>query len=98
MGGINQDVIGQLQQLVMQGIVQQSGELLRRVRLGEVGPPDIADEERISGEYCPRPLGLFFVRDDQTDALWRVARGLEPLDAELANRQLKAVRDVHMRK
>ena len=35
----------------MQAVVEQAGELLGRGVLGQVGPADIADEERIAREH-----------------------------------------------
>jgi hypothetical protein len=57
---IDQGVIWQRQQLLVQGIVKHSRQLISRHadRRQEVGPPNIANEERVAGQHRMRILGI----------------------------------------
>src|SRR5262245_7210478 len=77
----------------MQTVVKHSGHLLRReaFRADKVRSPDIADEERISGEDFLRLIRNLGVGDQYGDAFWRVARSLQDAQNYFADPELIAV-------
>ena len=50
-------VVGKFEEFLVEALVEQSGELLRGVVAGEIGPADVADEESIAGEDGARLCG-----------------------------------------
>src|ERR1019366_4580347 len=58
----------------------------------------VADEQRVSGQRSPRRRRLLFVGNNQTDALRRVSRCSENVDAQFADAQLETIANSDMRK
>ena len=83
---------GKGEELVVQGAVEVAGEAVGGAADGgeQVGPADVADEQRVAGEHGPR-LGVGVLADDDRDRLGRVARGVADLQGDLAERQPLAV-------
>ena len=53
----------------------------------QVGPADVADEQRVAGEHAVRDLVVGMLVDDDADRLGRVARRRQDLERHLAERQ-----------
>src|SRR5262245_33581644 len=77
----------------MQTVVKHSGHLLRReaFRADQVRPPDVADEKRVAGQDFLRLIRSLRVDDQNGDAFWRVARGLQNAENDFADPELVAV-------
>jgi hypothetical protein len=77
-GGIDAGGVGQREQLAVQTVVELVGQFVAGVaeRGEQVGPPDVADEESISGEDPVGHLVVGMFPDDDADRLgcvpWRV--------------------------
>ena len=78
----NDRLVPQRQQFGVHGIVQLSGVLagLRWVR--QVGPPGLADEQRVAGEHRPRVVGGVVEMDRVAHALRRVTRRVQRDDPD----------------
>ena len=85
MRGIDDGLIGQGQQLAVKRVVQHAPQVVGRPpeRHPEVGPPDVADEQRIAGQDGLR-LGRTAIEvvDDQRDRFGRVPGGLARLQPD----------------
>jgi hypothetical protein len=85
MGGKDPHAVWQGEQLLVQGAVQGTGQLVggRASRREQIGPADVADEQRVAGQHSPRlvalPLG-----DHDADRLGRVAGCGEHVEGHVA--------------
>ena len=80
----------------MKALVEQCGKLLRGVICGEVGPPHVANKERVAGEDRRGPLRLAQIVHHNTNAFGGMAGRLKEAEAALPELNLVAVlhRDV----
>ena len=75
---IDRGRVGERQELLVERVVEQARELRRRhAAAEEIGPADVADEERVAGQDRRRLAGHRVIRDDDRDRLGRVAGRLE---------------------
>ena len=88
MAGEDLDAVGQLEQPA-QRVEEPLGALLRVD--GEVGPPRVADEERVAGEHEPRLVGARAVDDREARVLRPVAGRVDRAQDDLAELELGAV-------
>ena len=93
MCGIDAHVVGQGEQLLVEAIVEQGGELLGGVIGREIGAADIADEERVAGEHGAGARRAVEIGDHDADALERMAGSFEEAQAALAEGDLVAIVD-----
>ena len=87
MGRIDERLVGQRQDLVVQGVVQPRRQVVGGDphRAQEVGPADVADEERVAGEdRLGNAVALREVQRQDRDPLGRVPRGLHDREARIA--------------
>ena len=99
MSGIHENVAGQLHELAVQGVVEESRHRLGRAAAAgrEVGPAHVADEQRVPGEDHPRARRGRGVDDEDGHALGRVTRRLEEAQHDRAHTEFVAVADRTMR-
>jgi hypothetical protein len=78
-GGVDEDRVGQGQQLVVERVVQHSRHGLggEAARADEVGPAHVADEQGVPGEHHAGLVGDRGVDDQDRHALRGVARCLQ---------------------
>ena len=87
MAGVEERVFRQAQELSVQRLVEHAGQRLggHASRGEEVGPADIADEERVAGEHRVGPAWIAREVDDHDrDAFRSVPGGLKDLEADIA--------------
>ena len=77
----------------MQRVVELPGEITSIVADGreEIGAADIADEQRVAGEHTERLAGRAVGPYDDADGFGGVARCLEDLEVDRAEREMIAV-------
>ena len=92
-GGEHAGRVRQSQQLPVERGVQLAGETVSSETNGpeQVGPSDVADEQRVTCEHPIRQAAP--VVDHDADGLWRVARGLHDLEHDLPELDGVAVAD-----
>ena len=84
---IDEAVVGQRQELGLQRVVEQAAERRGRPAEGaaQVGPPDVADEQRVAGQHGVRVrVAAVAIEHQQRDRFRRVARRLERLEPHAA--------------
>ena len=93
MGGVDQHLVAELQELVVQRVVEHPRHLLggEAARSHEVGSAHVADEEGVAGHHHLRLRSLRGVDDEDGNALGRVARRLQEAQDDLAHPDLVAV-------
>src|SRR5205085_7564667 len=79
---IHQRRVRKLEQFLMQAVIEQAGELLRSVSGRQIRPPDVTDEQRVTGQNSPRRGRTRFIGDDQAHAFGSVAGSFESLDSK----------------
>jgi hypothetical protein len=92
-GGEDFGFVGELEELVVEAVIEEGGELLRGVVGGEIGAADVADEEGVSGEDGAGRGGSGEVGEDGADALAGVAGSVEKVEAGVAELEGVAVVD-----
>ena len=81
----------------MQRVVQHSSQLLRApLRAGQVGPPDVPDEERVARQHGLRLPRFLAVEDENGDGFGGVAGSFEETQRHLADRDLIALARRHV--
>jgi hypothetical protein len=95
--GVDFQVIRQRQQHLEQARVQPPRLAGGLFLAQQIGPPDVADEERVAGEDEPRLLGAGAVADQQAEALGRVAGGVEDPHEVVAQLDLLAIAERYER-
>src|SRR5258705_12839966 len=80
----------------MEAVIEHARELHRRMPRRQIGPSNIANEQRVSGKHSPGRNRLLLVSDYQADAFRSVAGSLEHANRCLAKLQLEAIADWHM--
>ena len=91
MGGVDLHGIGQGEELGVEAVVEQAGELLRSVIGREIGTAHVADEERVAGEDGVGVGRALRVGDQDGDALEGVAGGFEEAQNAVAEADLIAI-------
>ena len=91
-------VIGEFEELFLEALIEERGELLRGVVGGEIGAADIADEESVSCEDRSGLDGSGEIREDGTDPFDGMAGGVEEVEAGIAELEGVAVFDGDVRK
>lgn len=86
-----------MKQLVTQAVVQQTGEFLGRVAIGQIRATYIADEQRVAGENGPGLRRALQIRYDNADTFERVPGRCEESEAALTERDFVAIFDCMMR-
>ena len=82
-GGVDERLVGQREELLVQRVVQQPAELLRAPaeRRAEVGSPDVADEQRVARQHGVRRRRVALrVVDEDRDRLRGMPRCLPHLE------------------
>src|SRR5437016_4470960 len=73
----------------MQTVVEQSRELRRGMRLREVRPANIPEEQSVPSQHCPRVGRFFLISNYQANALRSMTRRIQHVETQLAYSQLK---------
>ena len=96
MGRKDLRIVGKRQQLLMNALVHDRGELLWRVGRREIRPAHIANEERVSGEDGGGPIRLAAIVHQNANAFEGMSRSLQEAEAALPELDLVSVlhRDV----
>src|SRR5213593_4412032 len=68
------DVVGEREHAVAQGVVGRSREDFLELRTEQIDPRDVADEERAAGKEVLRIVGATQIRDERGDVLGRMPR------------------------
>src|SRR5262249_4100378 len=97
MSRINKHVVGQGHQLGMEAVVEHAGQLLRRMSAREVRTSNITKEQSISGQNGPGRARLVVIGDNEADAFERVTGRFPNFELTVAEVQLEAVCDRHVR-
>ncbi len=85
--------VGQRQQLRAEAVVQLLGELLARAsdRRQQIGPPDVADEQRVARQHPVRDVVAGVLPDHDAHRLGGVAWRVTELEHDVAERLAFAV-------
>src|ERR1039458_1844296 len=79
--------------VLVQAVIEQPGELLRRVVRREIRTAHIADKQRVAGEHREGFRRAIQVRDQDADAFQGMARRFEKPQAALTEADLIALGD-----
>ena len=96
--GIDLHRVGQGEELGVQAVVEQAGELLRRVIGREVGTSHVADEQGVAGEDGPGLGRAFGIGYQDRDALRRVAGRFQEAQDAVAKADFVAIAHRDVRK
>src|SRR3982750_3776569 len=91
MGGKDLRIVRKCQQLLMNALIHDRGELLWGVRRREIRPADITNEESVSSEDDGRPTRFAAIAHENANAFESMPRGLQKTEAALPELNLVIV-------
>jgi hypothetical protein len=91
--GEDPDLVRQAHQLVLHAVVEHAAKLVRLQAQGgqQVGPADVADEQRVAGQHSVRDRVAGMLVHQDADGFRGVAGGLDDFEHDLAQGDAVAV-------